>query len=173
MNKKHSFSDRLMYMHLLEDGYSINYVSTKYGIGSKLLACLWIQYQQNGLESLRKKKNIRANGDLKRLIVCDIENNNLSLVEASLKYGASANRISVWLRISRAEGMNALDITKKRGRPKGMGRPKKKAPQTELEKLREENLKLRIENELLKKVTALVEEKEARLHKIGRKPSKD
>lgn len=54
-----------------------------------------------------------------------------------------------------------------------MGRPKKKAPQTELEKLREENLKLRIENELLKKVTALVEEKEARLHKIGRKPSKD
>ncbi len=33
-----------------------------------------------------------------------------------------------------------------------MGRPKKKAPQTELEKFREENLKLRIENELLKKV---------------------
>lgn len=73
------------------------------------------------------------------------------MVEAALKYGASTDRISVWLRIARTDGLNALDITKKQGRPKGMGRPKKKAPQTELEKLREENLKLRIENELLKK----------------------
>jgi transposase-like protein len=160
-------------MHLLEDGYSINYVCTKYGISRKLLACLWIQYQQDGLEVLRKKKNIRASGELKRIIVSDIENNHLPLVEASLKYGASADRISVWLRIARINGLNALDITKKRGRGKGMGRPKKTVPQTELEKLREENLKLRIENELLKKVRALVEEKEVRLHKIGRKPSKD
>ncbi|SBV98891.1 hypothetical protein [uncultured Dysgonomonas sp.] len=173
MNKTHSFSDRLMYMHLLEDGYSINYVSTKYGIGFKLLTCLWIQYKQHGLEALRKKKNICASGELKRTIVSDIENNHLSLVEASLKYGASDSRISTWLRIARTDGLNALDITKKRGRAKGMGRPKKKAPETELEKLREENLKLKIENELLKKVKALVEEKEARLRKIGRKPSKD
>ena len=160
-------------MHQLEDGYSINYVSTKYGIDFNLLSSLWIQYQQNGLEALRKKKNIRASGELKRTIVSDIENNHLSLVEASLKYGAGTNRISVWLRMARTDGLNALDITKKRDLPKGMGRPKKTAPQTELEKLREENLKLKIENELLKKVKALVGEKEARLHKIGRKPSKD
>lgn len=68
MNKKHSFSDRLMYMHLLEDSYSINYVSTKYGIGRKLLTCLWHMYQQEGLDALQKKKNIRADGDLKRKI---------------------------------------------------------------------------------------------------------
>ena len=173
MRKKHTISDRLHYMHLLEDGYSLNYISTKYGIGRRLLNCLWIQYQHDGSEALRKKKNIRADGDLKRAIVFDIENNHLSLVEASLKYGASAERILVWLRIARTDGSSALDITKKRGRPKGMARPKKKAPVTELEKLREENLKLKIENELLKKVRALVEEKQARLYKIGRKPSKD
>lgn len=160
-------------MNLLEDGYSLNHISTKYGIGRRLLARLWHLYQQDGPDALRKKKNIRANGDLKRMIVSDIENNHLSLVEASLKYGASAERILVWLRIARTDGSSALDITKKRGRPKGMARPKKKAPVTELEKLREENLKLKIENELLKKVRALVEEKQARLYKIGRKPSKD
>ena len=53
-----------------------------------------------------------------------------------------------------------------------MGRPKKKEPQTELERLRYENEYLRAENALLKKVRALMEEKETRLHEIGRKPSK-
>jgi transposase len=55
---------------------------------------------------------------------------------------------------------------------KGMGRPKKKEPQTELERLRYENEYLRAENALLKKVRALMEEKEKRLHEIGCKPSK-
>ena len=53
-----------------------------------------------------------------------------------------------------------------------MGRPKKQAPQTELERLRYENEYLRAEVALLKKVRALVEEREKRLHEIGRKPSK-
>lgn len=53
-----------------------------------------------------------------------------------------------------------------------MGRPKKQEPQTELERLRYENEYLRAENALLKKVRALMEEKEKRLHEIGRKPSK-
>lgn len=159
-------------MHMLENGYSINYISNKHGISHKLLKCLWHLYQQNGSKALRKKKNIRADGALKRLIVSDIEDNHLSLVEASLKYGASADRISVWVRLARAHGLKALDITKKRGRPKGMGRPKKTMPKTELEKLQEENLKLRIENELLKKVKALVEEKKDRLSKLGHKPSR-
>ena len=71
------------------------------------------------------------------------------------------------------QGMGALLITRKRGRPTGMGRPKKKKPETELEKLRDEVLRLKIENELLKKVKALVEAREARLYEIGHKPSKD
>lgn len=173
MGKKTTQEERLRYIHMLEEGYSINQISTKFGISRKLLTCLWHLYQQEGPGALAKKKNIRANGNLKRIIVSDIKNNHLTLVEASLKYGASADRISFWLKIARNHGLQALDITKKRGRPKIMGRPHKITPKTELEKLREENLKLRIENELLKKVRALVEEKEARLYKIGRKPSKD
>jgi transposase len=52
-----------------------------------------------------------------------------------------------------------------------MARPKKKEAQTELEKLKEENLRLRAENALLKKVQALVEEQEARTRFNGQKPS--
>lgn len=54
-----------------------------------------------------------------------------------------------------------------------MGRPKKREPQTELEKLQAENLRLRAENALLKKVKALVEEREARERRNGRMPSTD
>ena len=43
----------------------------------------------------------------------------------------------------------------------------------ELEELRRRNEYLEAENALLKKVKALVEEREARLREIGRKPSKN
>jgi hypothetical protein len=52
-----------------------------------------------------------------------------------------------------------------------MARPRKRDPQTELERLQYENLRLRAENALLKKVKALMEEEESRLRAIGRKPS--
>ena len=67
-----------------------------------------------------------------------------------------------------------MSTIKKRGRPPGMGRPKKvQKPETELERLRRENQELKTENALLKKVKALVEEREARLRAIGRGQSKN
>ena len=54
-----------------------------------------------------------------------------------------------------------------------MGRPKKREPETELERLQAENARLRAENALLKKVKALVEEREARERMSGQKPSKN
>ena len=97
------------------------------------------------------------------------------MVQASLKYNVSAKRLSVWLKIAREQGLDALLITRKRGRKSNMGRPRKKKPEemTELERLREENEYLRTENALLKKVKALVEEREARWREIGQKPSKN
>ena len=90
-------------------------------------------------------------------------------MQASLKYGVSATRLSVWLKVFREQGLDALLITKKRGRPPGMGRPRKKKPEemTELERLRRENHLLKLELEIRKKAQALVEERKARLRAIG------
>ena len=175
MRKKHDYAALLKYMRMLEDGYSIDYIHKKFGIGKEQLQCLWLLYQEYGVSVLCRKKNIRASGELKQQIVLDIEKNHLTLVQASLKYGVSASRIKIWLKISREQDIGVLLITKKRGRPPGMGRPRKKKPEemTELERLREENEYLRTENALLKKVKALVEEREARLREIGQKPSKN
>ena len=93
--------------------------------------------------------------------------------EASIKYGPSTSSIERWLYHYRRDGIQALQI-KKRGRPKGMGRPKKNSSSlTEFEKLQKENQELKTEIALLKKMKALVEKKKARLRKTGQWSSKD
>ena len=175
MRKKHDYGALLKYMMMLEDGYSIDHIHKKFGIGSGRLQSLWLLYQQYGTSVLHRKNYTQTSGELKQQVVLDIEKNHLTLVQASLKYGVSATRLSVLLKVFREQGVDALLTTKKRGRPPGMGRPRKKKPEemTELERLREENEYLRTENALLKKVKALVEEREARLREIGQKPSKN
>ena len=175
MRKKHDYEALLKYMRMLKDGYSIGSIANKFGINEKQLKYLWLLYQKQGTSVLHRKPYTQTSGALKQRIVSDIEKNHLTLVQASLKYGVSSSRLGVWLKIAREQGLDALLITKKRGRLPGMGRPRKKKPEemTELERLREENEYLRTENALLKKVKALVEEREARLREIGQKPSKN
>ena len=175
MRKKHDYEALLKYMRMLEDGCSINYICKMFGIGKGRLKSLWLLYQQHGTSVLRRKPYTQPIGEIKQQIVLDVEKNYLTLVQASLKYGVSATRLSVWLKVFREQGIDALLITKKRGRPPGMGRPRKKTfeEMTELERLREEVEYLRTENALLKKVKALVEEREARLREIGQRPSKN
>ena len=124
-----------------------------------------------------KKKNVKSDYAFKLQVVRDIEKNHLTLVQASLKYNVSSSQIYVWQKIARTQGYDALAITRPRGRPpkNDMGRPRKKKPEemTELELLQLRVKELEAENALLKKVKALVEEREARLREIGRKPSKN
>ena len=175
--KKHGYAERLKYMHMLENGCSKNYIHTHYGIDDALLGHLWTRYQSEGPSGLLKKRNVKADYAFKLQVVRDIEENHLTLVEASLKYNVSSSQIRVWQKIARTQGYDALAIIRPRGRPpkNDMGRPRKKKPEemTELERLRYENECLRAENALLKKVKALVEAREARLKEIGRKPSRN
>ena len=174
MRKYHDHSALLKYMHMLEEGYSINSIRTKYGINDSQLSKLWLLYQKEGAKVLHRQPNVRANGEFRHKVVLDIENNGISLVQASIKHGVSANRLSTWLRIYRTGGVEALSITKKRGRTPSMGRPKKvQKPETELERLQRENREQKKELALLKKVKALVEEREARLRAIGRGQSEN
>ena len=175
MRKKHDYVALLKYMRMLKDGYSINCIHKQFGIGKERLQSLWLLYQQHGTSVLHRKNHAQTSGELKQQIVLDIEKNHLPLVQASLKYGVSTGRLEVWNKIYREQGIDALLVSKKRGRPPGMGRPRKKKPEemTELELLRVRVRQLEIENALLKKVKALVEERRARLRAIGQEQSKN
>ena len=172
--KKHDYADRLKYMRLLEEGRSFDSIHREYGINHHQLKVLWAKYQECGVSGLLKSNKINSDYALRKKIVLDIEENHLSLHTASLKYGACPQRISAWLKLYREKGWTALESIKRRGRPPGMGRPKKNSkPLTELERLRKEVQELKTENALLKKVRALVEERNARLREIGHGPSKN
>jgi transposase-like protein len=173
--KKHTYENRLKYMKMLEEGYSIKYIHKHYGIDSTLLSCLWERYQAEGSSALIKKRNCHLTVEEKLEVISEYEEKHLSLSDIMLSHGVSRSAIEGWCRRYAAGGEDAL-VDKPKGRPrKDMGRPKKKKPEemTELERLRYENERLRAENALLKKVKALVEEREARLKGTGRKPSKD
>ena len=175
--KKHGYAERLKYMHMLENGISKTFIEQEFGIDRKLLGYLWARYQSEGQSGLLQKQYARIDCLLRLQIIRDIEENHLTLVEASLKYNMSANRIYIWQRIAKTQGYDALSVVKPRGRSakNDMGRPRKKKPEemTELELLQLRVKELEAENALLKKVKALVEEREARLREIGRKPSKN
>ena len=108
----------------------------------------------------------------KEKIILEHLQDGVTLLQLCLRYGLTRSTIQSWLRTVRSGG--SLYDVKRRGRPPKdpMARPKKKEPQTELERLQAENLRLRAENALLKKVKALVEEEQkARARLNGQKPS--
>ena len=121
---------------------------------------------------LRKRSKIKPTSDFKEQVVREILEKGLPLSHALIKYRISRTALEGWVRTVRKHGYPELHIFRRKGRPsQTMARPKKKEPQTELEKLQAENLRLRAENALLKKVKALVEEQEARARLNGQKPS--
>ena len=176
MRKKHTYADRLKCMRMIEAGYGMTYIQSKYGISKDTLGSLWIRYQQEGPSALKKRQSLKVNGAFREEVIRTLEENNITLYEASVRFNISVGQISLWRRIVKQKGVAGLYEPITRRHPSNyMGRPKKKKPEemTELERLRYDNERLRAENALLKKVRALVEEREARLRAIGQKPSKD
>ena len=172
--KKHDYADLLKYMRLLDEGRTFSFIQEKYGICAAQLKVIWVKYKAVGSVGLKKNAKIKIDFALKRKIILDIAENHLTLHSAALKYGVHPITISRWSGMYRKGGWRALLNVRERSMLSDMGRPKKNSgPVTELEVLRKENERLRLENLLLKKVKALVEEREARNRAIGHGPSKN
>ena len=184
MKKNENYPKYVQAMRLMDEGKSINYVERHLKMGRGTIWLVRQRYLSGGeLALLQPDHQNQTTFERKVEIVRDIEENGLSLHAASLKYDISNHTLGRWLRAYQVSGEAGLirkrppsNKTTEKAEEKLREKEKKrqeKADLAELERLRKRNEYLEAENALLKKVKALVEEREARLRAIGQKPSKD
>ena len=171
---KHSFEEKLQAVSLYERKGNKAEVARFLGI-CPALVWLWVhQYSIGGPQALLPRpKDIVYDPQTRIAIVEDLRNKEVSLSDASAIFGISSRTLSRWLRSVEEGGFTSLFDRIPSNSVPGMGRKKKDMPQTELEQLREENMRLRAELDLIKKVNALVSERCKPTKKSVRKPSKD
>lgn len=124
------------------------------------------KYKQHGMIGLIRNK-LKYDGKFKNYVVEYMHNKHLSLTETAIYFNlGNHNTVSKWERIYYEEGPQAL-YEERRGRSKNMrSKPRKKKLSKENEEdLNEEVKRLRMENEYLKKLNALVQERIKRENK--------
>ena len=153
--------------YCLEKCNSVYDACRKFNIPSATPIKRWIKrYEHYGIEGLTPRK-ISYDGKFKQNVVEYMRDNHLSLEEASAKFGINnPTTLSKWERIYYEEGPQAL-YEERRGKKKIMSskQEKKKLSKKTEEDLIAENQRLRMENEYLKKLNALVQERIKRENK--------
>lgn len=142
----------------VEAGESISRVAKQRGISDTELKWLVRSYLEHGEQGL----NSHAYGfttQQKYEVLKYMNENGLSLIETGVLLGIRHSTILQWERRFLENGIEGLENKKKGRRPRTV---KPKPPKTREEELLERIEDLEIENEYLKKLNALVAEREKR-----------
>ena len=171
--KNEKYPIKVAAVRMLASGKSASQVCRELHIGPNSLRLWYQQYSQGGELSLLAKPHAHQKSfEEKVMIIEDIVNNGLSLTAASIKYELVHETLRGWYLSYKSHGLEGL----RRKNEATMSKKKRTYTEDELdelERLRLRNEWLEAENALLKKVRALVEEREARQRGTGRKPSKN
>ena len=154
---KLTYDDKVQIYELRKQGYSLEQLSNKFGINNSNLRYMVKLIDSYGIEIVKKGKNRYYSPELKQEIIDKVLREGRSQDRVSLDY-ALPNRgmLPNWL-------ARYTVVEKTRGRPAKMGRKRKKTweEMTELERLQEENERLRTEVTFLKKLKELEDRDEA------------
>ena len=146
--------------YYLNNDYGYMKVAKHFKINHEQLRKWVKKYQEHGPEGLVKNK-IVYDGSFKQYVVEYMHSNHLSLAETCVQFNlGNHDVVGRWERIYYEEGPQGLYI-EHRGRRKTMSsksRKNKLSKEVE-EDLIAENQRLRMENEYLKKLNALVQER--------------
>ena len=169
----HSLEEKKEIIRLHELGASMSELMKRYHVRDHYLYILFGRYEKYGIDGLEKFKERRITNALKQSVIEEYEKDSLPLWRICVEYDVSFSSVCRWVQQYKHGGYEEVLRNGTRERPrKDMGRPKKKEPQTELEKLQARVQWLEAENALLKKAKALMEEKESKKQSFGRRSSK-
>ena len=162
---KYSYEERLeAVLRVVEEGMSANASAKILGTAYEHVRRWVMRYEQFGPEGLIIKHGSYG-GAFKVSVIEYMHENHLSLSQAAVKFGIpNDTTVGKWERIYYEEGPQAL-YRDNRGRKTKMSsdKPRKKKLNKETEEdLIAEVQRLRMENEYLKKLNALVQERIAR-----------
>ena len=165
---KYSIEFKLEVVKYCIEGYhsDIN-ASQHFNIPSKTLVNRWVRkYKEHGINGLIQKLKSSYSGDFKQNVIEYMHSNHLSFTETAVYFNiGNKDVVKRWERIYYEEGPQAL-YEERRGRKKNMSsKPKKKLNSETEEDLISEVQRLRMENEYLKKLNALVQERIKRENK--------
>lgn len=173
--RKYSLKDRLALIKLIKQGYPAKRLSKEVGVAYTSVRD-WIRiYDLFGTEGLRNssKANYVPSTEKERMCRLFLEK-DVPLSQIYIPNGVSRAALKSWIRKVREGGYEALyGDCRCNNRPLNMVQSENEILREELKKAQHENLVLRAENALLKKVKALMEEEESRLKAFGRKPSRN
>jgi len=156
---KYRIEERLAAVQAVEAGESIASVSRRYKMSWQVISQSLRQYQEHGKEGLTSHA-YNWTVEQKYKVLEYMHENHLSCREAGMQFGISgSSTVWQWEQRYLKYGIEGLESKKKGRKPKA---PKPKLPKNREEELLEENLYLRAENEYLKKLNALVAEREKR-----------
>jgi len=172
MKKNENYLKYVQAMHLMDEGKSITYLEKNLRMSRPTIKLVRRKYLMGGeLALIQPLHQPHVSVEKKLELVREVDKNLLSLRDIAYKNLIQPMTLSRWVKAYHKFGSEGLVRSSK---PQTMKkRQRTEAEMDELEKLRKRNEYLEAENALLKKVKALVEEREARLREIGRKPSKD
>ena len=171
---QHPFETRLAIVQRVKAGTPIHRLWRELGIKERTILEWVRRYDRAGEAGLRPRAAARPTSAQRVAMARRHIEKGVPLLEISRARGVSRAALEKWVRVARARGYAAL-----RG-PRGgkgkeaspMGQPRKRAPQTPLERLAQENARLQAELALLKKLRTLARARAPRRGASGRKPSK-
>ena len=172
MAKKYSLETKLAAVqYYLNGSDSIRVTANKFNIAKTVLHRWVKRFELHGVKGLEEGTYTNYSIKFKMDVLNYMNETGASIEEATAVFNVSSSgAVGRWKHLYEANGNDALKLKTKERPPTMKKQPKKRQPvEGSEEALRAENERLRMENAYLKKLAALIQEKEKLQNKTKRK----